>query len=329
MKKISSLFFFHFNYSFLIFSFFLLSLPLFLENAFYYDVIILWMFNAVICLGLNLLIGYAGQISLGHAAFFGISAYLSAILTDRYHFPPLLSIVITLAGVCLLAFIIAKPIFKLTGHYLAMGTLAVGIIIYFVIRNEAELTGGADGMAVNPLKIFNYEIIETIHWYFILAFLLIFILWLIQNLLQSNLGRLLRGLHDSEIAIAVVGINVANLKSLIFVFSVGIASLMGSLYSFYAGFISPQESSFLHSIELLAMVVVGGMGSLYGGILGALFFTVIPQFLVFFEEYEMMLLGFLIVFIMFFFPQGLSGLIEKAKNIGMYNLKKFFNKNNL
>ena len=117
-------------------------LPLFLPNSFYFDVVILVGLNAIVCIGLNLLVGYAGQISLGHAGFFGLGAYASAILTSSYDWPPLVALLAGAAGVGLLAFIVARPIMKLRGHYLAMGTLGLGIIISSVLAQEVDLTGG-------------------------------------------------------------------------------------------------------------------------------------------------------------------------------------------
>ena len=134
--------------------FIIITLPLLLDNNFHYEIAIKVGLNAAVCIGLNLLIGYAGQISLGHAGFFALGAYASAILTDRYGLPPMVAMLAGVIGVGTLSFIIARPILKLKGHYLAMGTLGMGIIISIVLNQEADFTGGPDGMSVDSLSFF-------------------------------------------------------------------------------------------------------------------------------------------------------------------------------
>src|ERR1700693_1656270 len=126
-------------------------LPLALTNNYFYEVAILVGLNAIVCVGLNLLIGYAGQISLGHAGFFGMGAYGSALLTSRYGWPPLVALTAATAGVALVAFVVGRPILRLKGHYLAMATLGLGIIVSIVISTEDKVTGGPYGMSVPPL----------------------------------------------------------------------------------------------------------------------------------------------------------------------------------
>ena len=140
-------------------------LPLALANNYFYDVAILVGLNAIVCIGLNLLIGYAGQISLGHAGFFGLGAYGSAILTARFGWPPLAALAAATTGVALLAWLVGRPILRLRGHYLAMATLGMGVIISIVLSNEDELTGGPDGMSVPPLSLFGHALSGEKAWY--------------------------------------------------------------------------------------------------------------------------------------------------------------------
>ncbi len=297
--------------SLLLLSITLVVIPFFLDNDFYYEIAIVALLNAIIASGLNLLMGYAGQISLAHGAFAGLGGYISAILTGHYGLPPLLSIAIALIFMAIFAFILSKPILKLTGHYLAMATLGVGVIINIILNSEEDLTGGADGMSVDSFTIFGFAPDSSWQWYLIAAILLIALLWLSENLINSPLGRILRSLHDSQRAGSSVGIDIAHYKSIIFVISVVIATLAGSLYAFFSGFISPQEASFGHSIELVVMVVLGGMGRLYGSVIGAFIITILPQFLTSFDEYQTLIYGAIIIFVMVFMPNGVISLFDR------------------
>lgn len=281
------------------------ALPLVLPNPFYYDVAILVGINAIVCIGLNLLVGYAGQISLGHAGFFGLGAYFSAILSEAYGWPPLAAMAAGAVCVGVIAFAIARPIMKLRGHYLAMGTLGMGIIISIVLTQEVELTGGPDGMSVPSLTVLGWEAEGEVAWYWIVGVLLVITAWLALNIVDSPVGRALRAVHGSSVAASVAGIDVAHYKAQVFVVSAVFASIAGSLYAHYAGFVSPDEAGFFHSIELITMVVLGGMASTYGAIVGAAILTTLPQLLTVFHDYEMLVFGAVMMGIMIFLPKGL------------------------
>ncbi len=286
-------------------------IPFFMSNDFYYEIAIVALFNSMIVIGLNLLMGYAGQISLAHGAFAGLGGYISAVLVGNFGLPPLVSMGAALVFMALFAYVISKPILKLSGHYLAMATLGIGVIITIILNSEEELTGGADGMSVESLTLFGLELSQSWQWYLLAALLLLFILWLIENLIDSPLGRILRSIHDSEKASSSVGVDVSHYKSIVFVISVVIATLAGSLYAFFSGFISPQEASFNHSIELVVMVVLGGMGRLYGAVAGAFILTALPQILTSFEEYQTLIYGSIIILVMIFMPQGVISLFDR------------------
>jgi branched-chain amino acid transport system permease protein len=266
----------------------LACLPWVLPNSFYMDLAIRMAINAVIVLGLNLLIGFAGQISLGHAGFLGIGAYASAVLPTHLGWHPVLAMAAGALVTGLLAALVARPIFKLKGHYLAMATLGLGIIINIVLRNEAALTGGPDGMPVPAV-----------------ALLLSVSVWASLNLINSPFGRALRALHGSEVASQVAGVDVVRYKVSIFVISAVFASLMGSVTAHYVGFVTPNFADFFHSIELVTMVVIGGMASVYGSVLGAVLLTALPQALTSFEGWETVAFGTILMLCMIFMPRGL------------------------
>jgi len=302
--------------SLLILTILLALTPLALTNDFYYEIAIIALLNAMIAVGLNLLMGYAGQISLAHGAFAGLGGYISAILVGNYGLAPLFAIAISLVMMALFAYAIARPILKLSGHYLAMATLGIGIIVSIALNNEEQLTGGTDGMSVESFSVFGFEFTEGWQWYLLTALLLLALMWLMENLIDSPLGRILRSLHDSEKASGSVGVDVAHYKSKVFVISVVIATLAGSLYAFFSGFISPQEAGFGRSIELVVMVVLGGMGRLYGSVIGAIILTVLPQLLASFEEYQTLIYGLIIIFVMVFMPRGIVSLFDRVTSGG-------------
>jgi len=256
-------------------------------------------------LGLNLLIGFAGQISLGHAGFIGIGAYASAALPTHFGWHPLAAVAAGAVAAGVLAAVLARPIFRLKGHYLAMATLGLGIIINIMVRNEAAWTGGPDGMAVPPMAFGSFEVSGDKLWYWIVALLLCVSIWASINLIDSPFGRALRALHGSEVASKVVGVQVVRYKVAIFVLSAVFASFMGSITALYVGFVTPNLADFFHSIELVTMVVIGGMGSVYGSVLGAVLLTALPQALATFEGWETVVFGAILMLSMIFLPKGL------------------------
>jgi branched-chain amino acid transport system permease protein len=283
----------------------LLVLPFILPNSYYMDLAIRMAINAIIVIGLNLLIGFAGQISLGHAGFLGIGAYASAVLPTHFGFHPLLAMAAGAAATAVIAGVVAKPIFKLKGNYLAMATLGLGIIINIALRNEAQWTGGPDGMAVPAFALFGMELSSDKQWYWVVAALLVISVWASLNIIDSPFGRALRALHGSEVASQVVGVNIVRYKVSIFVLSAMFASIMGSITAHYIGFVTPNFADFFHSIELVTMVVVGGMASVFGSIVGAVLLTALPQALATFEGWETVVFGSVLMLCMIFLPKGL------------------------
>ena len=279
-------------------------LPLALVNNYYYEVAILVGLNAIVCVGLNLLIGYAGQISLGHAGFFGLGAYGSAILAVRYGWPSAAALAATTAAVGLLAWTVGRPILRLRGHSLAMATLGLGIIISIVVNTEDRFTGGPDGMSVPPFALFGLTLAGERTWYWVIGALLLASVWLALNLIDSPAGRALRALHGSEVAAQASGIDAARHKLLAFVVSAMFASVAGSLTAHYSGFITPSKVSFLHSVELVTMVVFGGLASTFGAVIGAAVLTTLPQLLTALKDYEMAVFGAILMATMIFFPRG-------------------------
>ncbi len=293
----------------------LIAFPFVLPGSFFIDIGVRICLSSVMVIGLNLLMGYTGQISIGHAGFFGIGAYASGILSATYGWPPAVALIFGVCLASLIAFITAKPILKLQGHYLAMATLGLGIIISMVFTNEIAFTGGPDGMQVPPFSLWGFELRTEYNWYATSASLLVLVTWLSINLIDSPAGRALKAIHGSTTAANVAGIDSTSYKVKIFVLSAALASVSGSLMAHYVGLITPAYAGIFHSIELVTMVVVGGMASIFGSILGVAIILVLPQALSATEGWEIVIFGTILIVIMIFFPSGVLPTI-RARFIG-------------
>ena len=291
---------------FLIFTAAALSAPFFLKGNYLLNVLVFVGINTMLAVALNLLLGYAGQISLGHAAFFGMGAYISGIITARFPVDPFL--VMILAALCsgALAFVIGFPILKLKGHYLAMATLGFGIIMYIIFNETVELTGGPSGLSGIPnLHIGSLIFDNDLNNYYLVWMFTLAVMLLSINLSQSRIGRALRAIHDSEVAARVMGVNARILKVQIFTVSAVISAVAGSLYAHIMTFIAPTSFGFNFSVELLTMVVVGGLGSIYGSFLGAAILTMLPELLRVFQNLDIVIYGLMLILMTMFMPGGL------------------------
>jgi len=284
----------------------ILAAPLVFKGGYLMNVLVFVGIHTMLAIGLNLLLGYAGQISLGHAGFFGMGAYLSGILTATYGWNPWLAMPLAAAVVGAVAFLIGFPILKLKGHYLAMATLGLGIIIYIVFNETVGLTGGPSGLSGIPnLSIGTFTFDTDVKNYYLIWAVTLATILLALNLANSRVGRALRAVHDSEVAARVVGVNARLLKVQIFALSAVISSVAGSLYAHTMTFVSPASFGFNFSVELLTMVVIGGLGSIYGSFLGAALLTLLPEFLRAAQDYDIIIYGGLLMVMVMFMPGGL------------------------
>ena len=280
-------------------------LPLFFPSAYYYRIGALVFIFALAVVGLNLLMGFAGQVSLGHAGFLGIGAYSVAIGPVHFGAPSWLCLFVGAILSGAVAFAVGRPILKLRGHYLAVATLGFGLLVAIVLTNEAGWTGGPDGMNVPALTLFGWRVHGSDAWYWIAGATFVGGFLLALNLMESPTGRALQAIHDSEIAARVLGIDVARKKLTVFIISAMYASVAGSFLALFNGLVTPDVAGFLGSIELVAMVVLGGMGSISGSLVGAAVLVVLPQVLTIFHEYEQALLGLIVMVFMIFLRQGI------------------------
>ena len=295
-------------------------LPFMLTNDYYVSTLIMAFFNAIVVIGLNLLLGYAGQISLGHGAFYGLAAYSTAILTATYGWPMGAACVAAIALTSAVAYLIAIPTLKLSGHYLAMATLGFGLIVYIVFNEAIEVTGGPSGFVGIPrLELFGFSFDSDLSYYYLTGLVLTLVVWASLNLIDSRIGRAMRAIHSSEKAAEVSGIDITGYKRFIFVLSAAYAGIAGVLYAHYLSFVAPSSFGFHFSVTLIVMVVLGGMASVWGAVAGAIFLSVLPEFLRVFENIETLIYGSILVLCMMFMPEGIAGGLSK---LGRFLLSK-------
>ncbi|MBW0159029.1 branched-chain amino acid ABC transporter permease [Sedimentimonas flavescens] len=291
--------------------------PFFFPSGYYYRVGALLFVNGIAVTGIVILTGYAGQISLGHAGFAGIGAYACALAPVHWGLHPALAAVLGAAISAVLAYLVGRPILRLKGYYLGVATLGFGILVSMVLNNERQLTRGPDGIEVadlglrEVLKGWGLNLTNGEFWYFFCGLCLIIGAWLALNLHNSPTGRALRALHGSEVAARTVGVDVARFKLQAFVISAVYASVAGSLLALQNKFITPDVAGFMHSVEMVTMAVLGGVGSVLGAIFGAGILTLLPQVLTVFAEYEQMVLGLVMLLVMIFLREGLLPSILK------------------
>lgn len=252
------------------------------EFSYYLSILTLAGIYAIIVMGLNMLMGYAGQISLGHAAFFSAGAYTSAILTTIWDMPPLLSLFPAVIVSGLLAFAVGIPTLKLKEHYLAMATLGIGLIMHSILSaNPFNITGGPGGIPnIPPIHIAGFVTDNDVTQYYLTWFLCFIIFIVSSNIVNSRFGRALRALHKNEMVTNVLGVNTYKYKLKIFVLSAVYSGFAGYLYAHSSPlfYVNPDDvCHFVFSIKIVTMVVIGGMNTMWGALAGAVGLTMMPE----------------------------------------------------
>jgi len=285
-------------------------------NPYYLGVLTFVGMYVLIATGLSLLMGYAGQISLGHAAFFAVGAYTSGLLTTRAGFHPIPALLAALVLAALLAVLVGLPTLRLRGHYLAMATLGFGEIVHIFLNACVSLTGGPSGFGGIPRLGVGSLLIEGPRaWYITIWAFALLALILTLNLVHSRVGRALRTLHTGEVAASSVGVHVARYKLQAFVWSALLACLAGSFYAHFVTFVSPSSFDLKASILFVTMVVVGGLSSVWGAVIGAVLLGLLPEVLRGFRDYDILVYGGILLGIMLFAPQGLIGALRELPSL--------------
>src|SRR5574341_316392 len=290
-------------------------LPLGVHSRYYQSIAVIIGLHTITTVGLSLLMGYAGQVSLGHAAFYGLGAYLSAIASTKLGLNPWLALPMAAVVTGGLAAGVGMPIFRLRGHFLAMATLGLGIIVYIVFNELREVTGGPSGLTGIPnLWLFGAPLNTDVRYYYLVWTFALGVIFLSRNIVDSRVGRALRAIHGSESAAAALGVHTAHYKLAVFSLSAMYASLAGSLYAHYLLFVNPPPFSFKFSIELLVMVMIGGLAHIWGALFGAALITILGESLRATipllmghasGEYEIIAFGLILMATMIALPEGL------------------------
>lgn len=291
----------------------LVGLPVLLRNPYYIGVMVFIGIYCLITTGLSLLMGYAGQISIGHAAFYAIGAYTSGLLTTKGGFPPLLAILAAIFLSAFIAYLIGMPTLRLRGHYLAMATLGFGEIVHIFLTASVGLTGGPSGFGMIPrIAIGRFVAESQLSRYCLVWTLVVIGLVFALNIIYSRVGRALRAIHGSELAASAMGVNTPKYKIQVFVLSAVYASIAGSLFAHFITFISPSSFTLHFSILLVTMVVVGGMSSVWGSLMGTVLLGLLPEMLRGLRDYDILVYGFILLGILMFTSDGLFGIASRG-----------------
>ena len=285
----------------------LMLLPLRLGEYYLYLIRLVGVY-VIVALGLNVFMGYAGQINLGSAAFFCIGAYVSTILQIKLGWHYLAGFPIAIALSFLAAWGMSYPLLRLRGHAMAIGTLAFGIAVFLVAERFRGLTGGEDGVVVPGMALFGQVMSGTFYYYFILVFVVAAYLFC-YFLSDSRIGRALRAIRDNEDAAAAMGVDVYYYKRLGWLVSGVFGGLAGTLYAQQAGFLSPSTFTLWTNIIVLVMLLVGGLGLNLGCIVGGTIMTLLPHLIAGMENYVLLLNGLILFTVLRFLPDGIVGTI--------------------
>jgi len=288
--------------------------PLVVENPFLLSVIITAYVTAIAVYGMDVMLGRAGQLSLAHAGFFSIGGYSTGILMTRYGLTFWSALPVALAITCFLGFLVGMAALRTRHDYFAIFTLAVGVMITIVIERWQGLTGGTNGLIgiPPPTSIGPLRFESLVSQYYLALFFLVLTIYLVWSLVTSLVGRTLFAVRQGEDLARAVGIDVGRTHRLAFVISVGFAGLGGALYAVFLGYIGPAMGGVLMTFMMLVYLMVGGVASLAGPLVGTLAVTFLMQGLHVFEQHQMMVLGPVVVLVMVFFPRGIVGLAQRA-----------------
>ncbi len=270
--------------------------------------------SAVAVVGLNFAFGYAGLISLGHAAFVGMGGYGLAILTVSCGWSPWLAAPAAIIATAVLAVLIGYPLLRLRGHYLALATLGLNVSFYIVTSNWIALTGGTNGIARIPeLAIGRFAFSGEHRFLWLVLMVLAVVAAMAAILHASRHGREMMAVRDDEIASEMIGIDTTRVKITAFVLSAVCAAIAGCLFALHVRFVAPEDFTYAHSITYLAMLIVGGESTIVGAILGAILLTFLPEWLRFLGTAYLFFFGLLMLCILVFLPTGLVGLGQRLR----------------
>ena len=298
--------------SFLVVFILLLVIVPFLQNDYYRDVLTLTGLYAVLALGLNLVVGQAGLLNLGYVAFYAVGAYTYAILSTRYGLPFWPGLAAGAASAAFISLLIGLATLRLRGDYFAIVTLGLGEITRIVLNNWDSLTGGPNGVSgIGRPVLFGHALTRPLEFYYLILVIAALTVFAMHRIMDSRIGRAWVAIREDEVAAEAMGVNTFRLKLLAFVLASAWAGMAGVFFASKMAFISPESFTFFESVMILCMVVLGGMGSIPGIILGAFLLIVLPEVLRGVADYRMLGFGIALVLMMIFRPQGLLGIAKR------------------
>ncbi len=284
-----------------------LTVP-FLAGDYYLDVLIMCGIYILLALGLNVIVGFAGLLNLGFAAFYAIGAYIYGLLNTKLGIGFWPCLPISAAGTACAGLLVAVPALRLRGDYLAIVTLGFGEILRLVLNNWDSLTNGPNGISgIAPPQLLGISLGNLRYFYYLVLAIVLLSLFVIRRVERSRTGRAWIALRENEIAAASIGINATRYKLFAFAFGSFWAGIAGILFAAKMRFISPESFTFSESVLILSMVILGGIGNIYGAIMGAFILVLLPEVLREVQLYRMLILGIGLVLLMIFKPEGLLG----------------------
>jgi branched-chain amino acid transport system permease protein len=297
----------------------LFIIPVVVKDTYILHIVNMIGIYSILAMSLNLVAGYCGQISLGHAAFYGLGAYTSAKLAVSFGFPFWLTIPSGGLFACLVGLAVG-PILRLRGYFLVVGTLALGEIVKNVLFNWVNLTNGPAGINVPAAKLGSIMLRSGHSFYYVIALAVVLQYIIITNVVDSRVGRAMRAIRSNEMAASVTGISIARYKIMAFALSAGFAGIAGGLLGYLNRYISPHLFEFPTSVLIITMIVVGGLGNTKGAIAGAAMLLILSEALRGFGDYRLIIYSIMILLYLSFSPQGLVGI---TKNLWSFLQHKF------
>jgi len=286
-----------------------LFLPVMITNEYILRIIIMVWIYSILALGLNFIVGFTGLLSFGHAAFYGIGSYVTAILMAQYGFNFFPVLAVSWGVTFIFGFLLGLPVVRIRGDYLVLVTLAFGEIFRLVMQGWQSLAGGQMGIVgIPPPSIFGFRIISNFHFYYLGLALTVFTFAVLGFLANSKIGRAMIAIREDELAASAMGINTAFYKLLNFAIGTGFAGIAGSFLAVYLSAIAPSNFTLGESVLMIVMVIVGGMGSLPGSIVGAAVLLFATELFRSVYQYRLLIIGLIMVVVLLWRPQGIMGL---------------------
>lgn len=288
-------------------------------RSYFLHIAVLALINTLLALGLNVIAGYAGQLSLAQAAFFGIGSYASALLMLNFRMPFWLAALAGILAAMLIAVLFGLPTLRLKGPYFVIATLGFGEIVRLIFLNWDRVTRGPNGLIgipapdSIPLGVTTLTFDSKVSMYYLILVILLGVLLLYRNFVNSKINRALRAIHDDQIAAEVMGINLTFYKVAAFAAGAGLSGLAGALYASYIRFVSPDTFTIGEAINILIMMVLGGMGTIVGPVIGAIGITYLLETMRFFQQYRLVIYGLAMFLLILYMPGGLVGAATSAR----------------